>query len=74
MRDYERQTARHVTSVYWPTVGTAAYPGATKPAITADAGVSSGYEQRLWKKELAGLGKPIGFAITVCHMPPGTSK
>ena len=52
----------------------AAYPGATKLLITADAGGSNGYRLRLWKKELAALAEATGLAITVCHMPPGTSK
>ena len=42
--------------------------------ITADAGGSNGYRLRLWKKELAALADATGLAITVCHMPPGTSK
>lgn len=40
-------------------------PGATRLPITADGGGSSGYRTRLWKTELA---------ITVCRLPPGTSK
>ena len=59
---------------WWATVGSAAYPGATKLLITADAGGSNGYRLRLWKKELAALAEATGLAITVCHMPPGTSK
>jgi hypothetical protein len=59
---------------WWTTVGTVAYPGATTLLITADAGGSNGYRLRLWKRELAALAKATGLAITVCHMPPGTSK
>jgi hypothetical protein len=59
---------------WWATVGAAAYPGATTLLITADAGGSNGYRLRLWKKELAALAEETGLAITVCHMPPGTSK
>ena len=59
---------------WWATVGSAAYPGAAKLLITADAGGSNGYRLRLWKKELAALAEATGLAITVCHMPPGTSK
>ena len=29
---------------------------------------------RLWKTELAALAAETGLAITVCHLPPGTSK
>jgi hypothetical protein len=45
-----------------------------KLLITADAGGFNGYRLRLWKKELAALAEATGLAITVCHMPPGTSK
>ena len=58
----------------WTTVGKPAYPEATKLLITADAGGSNGYRLRLWKRELAALAETTGLAITVCHMPPGTSK
>ena len=50
------------------------HPEATKLLITADAGGSNGYRLRLWKRELAALAEDTGLAITVCHMPPGTSK
>lgn len=59
---------------WWTTVGSAAYPDATTLLITADAGGSNGYRLRLWKRELAALADTTGLAITVCHMPPGTSK
>jgi hypothetical protein len=59
---------------WWSTVGTAAYPGARTLLITADAGGSNGYRLRLWKRELAALAQATGLVITVCHMPPGTSK
>jgi hypothetical protein len=59
---------------WWTTVGRPAYPQATQLLVTADAGGSNGYRLRLWKKELAALAQETGLAITVCHMPPGTSK
>ena len=42
--------------------------------ITADCGGSNGYRVRLWKKELQNLANEENLAITVCHLPPGTSK
>ena len=42
--------------------------------IIADAGGSNGYRLRLWKVELQQLADELGFPISVCHMPPGTSK
>ncbi len=59
---------------WWRTVGVAAYPAAEKLLITADGGGSNGYRTRLWKTELAALAAQTGLAITVCHLPPGTSK
>jgi Rhodopirellula transposase DDE domain len=59
---------------WWRSVGEIAYPGAESLLITADAGGSNGYRLRLRKKELAALAADAGLAITVCHMPPGTSK
>jgi len=59
---------------WWDQVGRAAYPGATRLLITADAGGSNGYRTRLWKLELSRLAAEAGLEITVCHFPPGTSK
>jgi len=59
---------------WWSTIGAAAYPGATKLLITADAGGSNGSRLRLWKVELARLASELGVAISVSHLPPGTSK
>ena len=42
--------------------------------ITADSGGSNGSRLRLWKTELAAFATESGLAITVCHLPPGTSK
>jgi hypothetical protein len=59
---------------WWTTIGEAAYPGATKLLITADAGGSNGSRLRLWKVELARLAVELGMQISVSHLPPGTSK
>src|SRR5664279_3358670 len=59
---------------WWTTMGRAAYPGANRLLITADAGGSNGSRLRLWKTELAAFATESGLAITVCHLPPGTSK
>jgi hypothetical protein len=42
--------------------------------VTADGGGSNGHRVRLWKTELQKLANELGFPITVCHLPPGTSK
>ena len=59
---------------WWNSVGSQCYPDASRLLITADGGGSNGYRTRLWKTELAALAAQTGLAITVCHLPPGTSK
>ena len=59
---------------WWREMGAAKYPGGKSLVITADGGGSNGYRVRLWKFELQKLADELGFPITVCHLPPGTSK
>ena len=59
---------------WWQTMGLERYPDATELLVTADAGGSNGYRNKLWKVELAKLAEDTGLTITVCHYPPGTSK
>ncbi|MFJ3921661.1 ISAzo13 family transposase [Streptomyces sp. NPDC090022] len=59
---------------WWHGQGQSVYPRATRLLITADAGGSNGYRTRAWKLELARLAAETGLTITVCHLPPGTSK
>jgi Rhodopirellula transposase DDE domain len=57
-----------------PTIGGLASPGAKRLLITAEGGGSNGSRLRWWKTQLAQLGAETGLQITVCHLPPGTSK
>jgi hypothetical protein len=59
---------------WWKAMGQAAYPGARRLLVTADAGGSNSYRTRAWKAELAAFALETGLAVTVCHFPPGTSK
>jgi hypothetical protein len=59
---------------WWREMGVQRYPHATSLVVTADGGGSNGYRLRLWKLELQALVNELGFPITVCHLPPGTSK
>ena len=59
---------------WWNEMGAPTYPNATSLLITADGGGSNGYRLRLWKLELQQLSGELGFPISVCHLPPGTSK
>ena len=59
---------------WWRTMGRKSHPKASRLMISADGGGSNGYRVRLWKVELQKLSDEIKLPITVCHLPPGTSK
>ena len=59
---------------WWQAMGRPLYPHARRLLICADGGGSNGYRVRLWKVELAAFAAETGLEITVCHLPPGTSK
>src|SRR5207244_11051807 len=59
---------------WWRGDGSLAYPDADQLLISADGGGGNGYRSRQWKTELWRLAQETGLAITVCHLPPGTSK
>ncbi len=59
---------------WWRGAGRARYPAAQRLLICADGGGSNGSRLRLWKWELQRLADETGLTISVCHLPPGTSK
>jgi hypothetical protein len=59
---------------WWNAVGRSTYPAATRLLINADSGGANGNRRRAWKTELAALAAETGLQISVCHLPPGTSK
>ena len=59
---------------WWTTMGRQRYPNAPRLMITADGGGSNGSRVRLWKIELQKFVDEIAIPVTVCHLPPGTSK
>lgn len=61
-------------ATWWRRLGRRRFPKAKSLLITADAGGSNGTRVRLWKWELQKFADRTGLVITVCHMPPGTSK
>jgi hypothetical protein len=65
-----------VESIYcwWRQMGRKTYPGAGELLITADGGGSNGSRTRLWKVALQRMADTTGLKISVCHLPPGTSK
>jgi hypothetical protein len=59
---------------WWERLGRARYPEASRLVITADCGGGNGARVRLWKRELQRFANETGLAVTVAHLPPGTSK
>jgi Rhodopirellula transposase DDE domain len=59
---------------WWRTMGSKTYPEAMEVLITADAGGSNSYRNRLWKTSLQKFADETGLSICVSHFPPGTSK
>ena len=59
---------------WWRYMGQRTYPKATELLIMADGGGSNGLRSRLWKLGLQRLANSLGFVVSVCHFPPGTSK
>lgn len=59
---------------WWYSMGRDSYPEAKRLLITADSGGSNGSRLRLWKLELQNLADELGIDLSVCHLPPGTSK
>jgi hypothetical protein len=59
---------------WWQQMGQAMDPKAEQVLITADGGGSNGRRSRLWKVQLQQLSDATGLEVSVCHLPPGTSK
>jgi hypothetical protein len=59
---------------WWEQMGKEAYPQATQVLVIADGGGSNGTRTRLWKAELQRWADATRLHISVCHLPPGTSK
>lgn len=65
-----------VESIYrwWKHMGKNLYENSKELLVCADSGGSNGYNRRLWKYELQKLSNKLKIKITICHLPPGTSK
>ncbi len=59
---------------WWQSVGKELDPTSKELLISADGGGSNGARNRLWKMQLQQLATQTGLTITVCHLPPATSK
>lgn len=68
--EFAVETVRH----WWQQLGMMTYPSATELLIIADGGGSNGSRLRLWKTQLQQLADETRLRISICHLPPGTSK
>jgi len=59
---------------WWHAVGAQTYAQTDRVLICADGGGSNGTRVRLWKVALQRFADETGLQVTVCHLPPGTSK
>jgi hypothetical protein len=59
---------------WWEGMGRQVYPQADQLLVGADSGGSNGYRVRLWKVEWQHFADATSLQVTVCHLPPGTSK
>src|SRR6266404_5290113 len=59
---------------WWKSMGSKLYPTSQELLIVADGGGSNGVRNRLWKQQLQHFATETGLTITVCHLPPATSK
>jgi hypothetical protein len=73
----DHETASFATETirrWWQEMGRQMYPEAEALLVTADAGGSNSSRSRLWKVAVQELADRIHLRLSVCHLPPGTSK
>lgn len=68
--DFAAETIRR----WWQEMGRQVYPKAAALLVTADAGGRNSSRSRWWKVAVQELADRIRLRISVCHLPPGTSK
>jgi len=59
---------------WWSTAGSDGYPRARRLLIIAEPGGSPAYRTHVWQTGLAALAVKSNMKITVCQLPPGTSR
>jgi hypothetical protein len=59
---------------WWTLEGERRYTGADALLLLADSGGSNSARSRGWKVQVQALADELQRPITVCHLPPGTSK
>ncbi len=60
--------------LWWDLEGRTRYATADSLLIFADSGGSNSAQSRCWKLRVQELADTLRVPITVCHLPPGTSK
>jgi hypothetical protein len=66
--------AANAIRLWWTRMGRHRFPRARPLLITADGGGSNGPRSRLWKWALQRVADDFDLTLSVCHLPPGTSK
>lgn len=59
---------------WWNATGRMVYAQSRRLMITTNGNGNNVFRTHLWKLEIQKLADETGLAITVCHLPPGTSK
>ena len=59
---------------WWKKMGKKLYGESKELLITADSGGSNASRSKLWKLKLSEFAKKYELRVSVCHLPPGTSK
>jgi Rhodopirellula transposase DDE domain len=73
----DHDTAQLATATlrrWWQAIGSPVSPQAEALLVTADSGGSHSRRSRLWQVALQAVADEIGLPMSVCHLPPGTSK
>lgn len=68
------ELAAQIVDRWWRKMGRAAYPDASRMLITTDCGGAASEVSRVWRVELQRLADSLGFAVSMCHFPPATSR
>jgi hypothetical protein len=66
--------AANAIRLWWTRMGRHRFPRARRLLITADGGGSNGPRSRLWKWALQRVADDFDLTLSICHLPPGTSK
>lgn len=59
---------------WWNYYGSENFKNSKRLLIVCDSGGSNGCRVRLWKEQIAIFAEESRLEITICHLPPGTSK